>query len=78
MSYLISFNNYVVLLDVVRANNGFFNPDTTCYDINFGVISRFGVDDGWAVAVSIDDFLVEFGVTCFSLPDFLAEGEHLP
>ena len=70
------FDNSGVLLDVVGAKNRIFNPDAGWDETDFGVISRFGVDGGWALAVSIDDFLVESGVTCFSLLDSLAEGEH--
>ena len=63
-SALHYFDNPGVLLDVVKADNRIFNLDAACDEFGFGgVISRSGVNDSWAVAVSVKNGLGEPGVT---------------
>ena len=70
------FDDSSVLLDVVGAKDRIFNPCAAWDEFSWWVVSRFGCDDGLAVAVSVVEGLGEPGVTQFSLSYFLTEVEH--
>ena len=65
------FHDLFIFLDVVGAKDRIFNPYAAWDEFLWWVVSRFGGNDGLAVAVAVVDGLGEPGVTRFSLSYFL-------